>query len=127
MKKCSKCKEEKPLASYYRLGKGHRPDCKKCSDIYRRSWEKRNPTSTFKYHIKGRYGITEDELSAMRASQNDLCAICKRGDEKLHIDHDHITNKFRGLLCGLCNRGLGMFRDNANLLTQAIDYLREMS
>lgn len=53
------------------------------------------------------------------------CAIC--GDvvsgKSLHYDHDHQTGKFRGWLCGPCNAGIGMFRDNPTSLAQAISYL----
>jgi len=43
--------------------------------------------------------------------------------EKLVVDHNHNTNKVRGLLCNHCNRGLGHFRDNTETLLKAIDYL----
>jgi len=36
------------------------------------------------------------------------CYICKSrpGDQ---VDHDHKTGKFRGFLCGPCDRGVGWF------------------
>jgi hypothetical protein len=43
------------------------------------------------------------------------------------IDHSHITNHIRGLLCNKCNLGLGFFRDDLNLLQNAIDYLADNS
>lgn len=41
-----------------------------------------------------------------------------------HLDHCHITGKIRGFLCSNCNTGLGLFKDNINLLESAIKYLR---
>lgn len=41
----------------------------------------------------------------------------------LAIDHDHMTGKVRALLCGDCNAGLGLFRDNVELLNLAKEYL----
>jgi transcription elongation factor Elf1 len=50
------------------------------------------------------------------------CTIC--GDEdSLVVDHDHKTNKIRGLLCNRCNKGLGLFRDDPNLLEFARVYV----
>ena len=40
-----------------------------------------------------------------------VCEICGR-TEKLCVDHDHKTKKFRGLLCQACNRALGWFENN---------------
>lgn len=38
-------------------------------------------------------------------------------------DHNHTTGLFRGYICGLCNAGLGMFKDNKKSLARAIEYL----
>lgn len=59
--------------------------------------------------------------------QGGLCAIChqppKEKKGRLHIDHDHETGVFRAMLCGNCNRGLGIFQDSAELLRAAALYL----
>lgn len=71
-----------------------------------------------------RYGITVDQYKEMLEKQKNLCAICKKSkEEKLSVDHCHKTKKVRGLLCGSCNRGLGMFMDDIDLLRNAIEYL----
>ena len=40
------------------------------------------------------------------------------------LDHCHNTDKFRGWLCQKCNRSLGGFNDDAEVLRRAIDYLK---
>jgi hypothetical protein len=59
-------------------------------------------------------------------SQDHRCAVCREpvGVDRLHVDHDHATGEFRGLLCHLCNRGLGHFGDSPERLDAAAVYLR---
>lgn len=76
---------------------------------------------------KHKYNLEPEQKTALIESQNNSCAICsyefgqKVGDMK--VDHDHATGKVRGLLCDLCNRGLGMFKDSQDNLNKAISYL----
>ncbi len=76
---------------------------------------------------KRKYGIDKETFQSMFAEQEGRCAICSVGIEErdAHVDHDHQTNRVRGLLCGSCNRGIGMFRDNPDTLDAAGAYLRE--
>lgn len=59
-------------------------------------------------------------------NQNWECSICRKkltGDKNSHWDHDHKTGKFRAVLCHQCNTGLGMYKDNPDLLRRAALYL----
>jgi len=57
-------------------------------------------------------------------AQGGRCAICGSdgGVWTLVLDHDHETNRNRGMLCQRCNTGLGMFYDGA-LFEAAQKYL----
>lgn len=82
------------------------------------------------------HGVTLDLYLSLYNSQKGLCKICNRPClpygtgtdgrkmETMHLDHDHATGKFRGLLCGSCNSGLGYFKDKPELLSSAIEYLK---
>ncbi len=82
--------------------------------------------------LRSLYGMTVDQHAAMVNAQGNLCAICGeppkpdgvRAASRLHVDHDHVTGRVRGLLCNHCNRGVGAFRDRPDLLELAISYLR---
>jgi Recombination endonuclease VII len=73
-----------------------------------------------------RYGLSLDDFGRLWEVQEGRCAICRTGLDQAtrHIDHDHITSLVRGLLCRLCNLGLGMFADDTARLAAAILYLR---
>lgn len=76
-----------------------------------------------------KYGITEEAYEALLQSQNYGCKLCgatqsDRKREKLSVDHDHKTGRIRGLLCGKCNKMLGLADDNTTLLLKAIQYLK---
>jgi hypothetical protein len=58
----------------------------------------------------------------MLAEQGGFCAICKEAPAE-HVDHDHETERVRGLLCFNCNGALGQFRDRRDLMLAAIAYL----
>ncbi len=76
-----------------------------------------------------RYGLTVQEYRALQLAQGDRCAICRRewgrgwNGKGNHVDHDHITGRVRGLLCGECNTAIGRFGDDPALLRRAADYL----
>lgn len=90
-----------------------------------KAYQKANPDVNRRSWLKQRFGITLDQYDEMRGRQDGLCAICGRCPEKaLDVDHCHRTGKIRGLLCGDCNRGLGLFRESECNLQNAIAYLQ---
>ena len=94
---------------------------------------KRNCANCLEKYMKRQYGINFKQYHILIQKQNNKCAICKikinismisRG-KGMCIDHDHKTGNIRGILCSVCNRGLGHFRDNPKLLNFAITYLEK--
>lgn len=81
-------------------------------------WQRTNKKAC----LKKRYSITLDEYERMENEQDGRCKICKKID-KLHVDHCHETNKVRGLLCGRCNMGIGLFDESPQLFKWAADYV----
>lgn len=86
------------------------------------------------YDLQRRYGISQKMYDQMLKDQNYQCKICSRHIDEvgtLAVDHDHTccaSRKtcglcIRSLLCSFCNKGLGMFFDDVNLLAEAYNYL----
>lgn len=73
--------------------------------------------------LKKRFGLPYEEWQRMLADQGGRCAICPR--PATDVDHDHETGKVRALLCNSCNKGLGFFRDDPDLLRRAEEYLND--
>ena len=118
---CSVCRELKPLCEFYgRIQRhhkkghvyfGHRSECKPCLNKLSRE-----------RIVKRDYGMSLDEVAALHASGKcQICGETPRGP--LHTDHDHVTGRVRGSLCVNCNNGLGQFKDRADLLVLAAEYL----
>jgi DNA-directed RNA polymerase subunit RPC12/RpoP len=77
------------------------------------------------------FGITYQDLLMMKEDQDYKCAICGIHEEnttkRLAVDHDHKTNRVRGYLCNNCNRGIGLLKDDVEVMQKAIDYLERHS
>jgi hypothetical protein len=73
-------------------------------------------------HLK-KYGISFVEFQQKCNAQGNICPICQ-DKKKLVVDHDHTSGKFRGLLCGTCNSGIGLLQDSFSTIIRAADYIR---
>lgn len=97
----------------------------------RRMWNEDHPFERQAYQraytLARRYGMTVTEYEALLRAQDGRCAICglEPTDRNLHVDHCHKTGEVRGLLCTLCNLGIGMLADDAERLRAAADYLEQ--
>lgn len=142
-KKCSACREVLPVEDFWRrsaLKSGYKSQCKSCSRagvrrIYRDRteaekrrvtlWKNANPDRVKGYDLQ-RYGLTLAQYDEMLQRQGGACALCREAFESApQVDHCHRTQRVRGLLCRLCNLGIGKFRDNPALLRSAAEYVEE--
>lgn len=111
---CRTCRTIKPLTEWSRnahASDGVQTRCTTCTSADARR----------KYFEKS-YGMSEAQVTAMREAQGGVCAICRTAPA-VHVDHDHVTGKVRGMLCFSCNAALGHFKDDPVVLRRAADYL----
>lgn len=124
-KKCKNCENEfEALLIKVRQGKGL--FCSKdCYTNYRKKNSKDKKYLNRIYQKKHRYGLTEDQYLKMFEDQENKCSICGTSFEEKRacVDHSHESGDVRGLLCDKCNRGLGNFDDDIEILKNAIEYL----
>lgn len=79
--------------------------------------------------LRATYGLRPGDYERMLEEQEGVCAICRNpepaGKWRLAVDHCHMTGVVRGLLCQMCNQGLGRFSDDPARLERAAAYLRK--
>ena len=116
-KVCSKCEKLLPLDSFSAHSGGNylRPGCKACN----------NELTKVRARLRAEHGMPCEGYT---------CPICKGSEEDVKgkgntkngswvLDHDHVSEEFRGWLCHKCNRSLGGFDDDIGVLNNAIEYL----
>jgi hypothetical protein len=125
-KTCVKCKRRKRLPAFPRHSKskdGHSNRCFPCNRKHSQEWfAGLSPKQVAIRNRKALYDISEDEFQALIAKQNGVCAICRQL-LPLQVDHCHKTKYVRGLLCGPCNRFIGLAQDDPLRLRMAAQYL----
>ena len=151
-KKCSRCKETKPIEEFSKNRNnksGYESECKSCrkerhkntyvtarvnkklteeekanyyKNYVRKDYVKEKQRNSIRFR---KYGVTTEQYTQMLINQSNKCGICLNtfsNSKDTHIDHDHETGIVRGLLCRSCNTGFGMFRENITVLNNAIKY-----
>jgi len=145
-KQCSRCKLSKIITEFSansRMGDGLANVCKACAyplraaygqtedgkqkiiEGLRRRW-RGDPDRKSETHLNRVYGLPLGSYARMLAAQNGGCAICESqpNGNRLHVDHCHETNTVRGLLCGRCNRAIGLLLNSPELASKAAAYLK---
>jgi hypothetical protein len=130
---CKVCLQELSLDKFEKPKNrpSHKNTCKKCRytqrdrekekerhKVYMRERRKNDPDTVRKIWERSVYGVCKEDIGIT------CCMICSKTQD-LCIDHDHKTGEVRGILCGKCNRAIGLFSDESNLLVKAIEYLKD--
>ena len=140
-KVCIRCKKKKSLDSFYKNSankNGLAGACKSCKKKFEQ--KARNTPERKKVKRKNdllvKYGLSLDDYDKMFEEQNGVCAMCGKPETRktvngavyrLSVDHNHLTNKNRGLLCKYHNTAIGQLDvdENLDMLKAALKYLEK--
>lgn len=129
---CAVCDNEFPPSEFAPNPSAKSGLSNKCKGCFREQVRARYRKEDMrKYYLKYRYGLSVDEYQAMYERRNGQCDICTIQFERLHVDHDHACcpgkntcgKCVRGLLCGNCNRAIGLLNDSVENVNRALTYL----
>lgn len=133
---CPKCEKWKSIDEFHKSKNalyGRASRCKICAgEAARVSHAKNKGCPKRARQVKSRYlertyEMTIDDFESMVLDNGGTCEICNCKLDMsglTHVDHCHKTGVVRGVLCSTCNRGLGYFKDNVEVLEGAVKYLR---
>lgn len=134
-KRCSVCRRQKALRLYHKHRRnkdGVSSTCKNCARKRALLWadmnKDRHKKNMREWRFVTRYGINVEDYERMLTAQDGKCALCystPAAKKHLDVDHCHTTGTVRGLLCRRCNMALGLFKDNARVLSAAVRYLKK--
>jgi hypothetical protein len=108
-------KNKEKIRERRRLRLQHDPEFRERERARDREWKRQK-------RYKEVYGISLADYDAMLQRQDGACAICKKSNEALCVDHCHGCNEVRGLLCAKCNSALGFCNDSPEHLLAAAAY-----
>lgn len=110
---------------------------------YAKRHRERHPRARRAERYPREYGITLEQYEERLEEQGGVCAVCRRPEtrvtkgtpDSLSVDHDRrccpgkrsCGRCVRGLLCGACNRALGLLNDNVERIRAAADYVESQA
>jgi hypothetical protein len=100
--------------------------------LRQREGRKWDPDKYRNYDLKKKYGITLEDKLRMFKEQGEKCKVCGSTESRAkypgitgwHVDHDHITDEVRGILCHPCNLTIGQCDESIIRLEKIIEYLK---
>ena len=133
-KPCACCGEVLPRSAFGSLNNAKAPRavksyCRPCINAKARARNNQTPAAADlnrrRCKLK-KFGLTLEDFDRLAQAGCALCEAAEAGGKgRFHVDHDHATGAFRGLLCHSCNTGLGHFKDQSAVLEKAARYVRQ--
>ncbi len=109
---------------------GYMSACRPCQGLRWEKWRKVENRDRYLVNMKKRrlakYGLPPNGRTLLLGKQHHRCALCGRplSESQSRIEHNHKTNKVRGLVHQYCNTIIGMLETHPKLVRQARVYLQ---
>jgi len=128
-KTCRKCHVSKDAADFG-IDRSKSDGLKSyCRDCARKYAQQRRHDSKSEHYLR-QYGITEPEFERLLSEANNECQLCDKkltrnrgSSDAAVLDHCHVTQRIRGVLCNSCNMLLGRLEKQPLLISRIQRYL----
>jgi len=129
-KRCYQNHKKEYSAKSNQYNKNHRS----LKTLYMQQYRAKNSEKIRLYSINSNlmrsYGITMQQKEKIILNQNNKCLSCgtdlkQLAHKMIHIDHDHFTNKIRGVLCHNCNTTIGLLNEDLNMVDKIRIYIEK--
>ena len=114
---------------------GLKPVCKACCSLRKKEYRKAHPELIKKQEQEmslrralKKLNLTKEWYEAKVEEQREVCEICNNKCKvffRLSIDHNHKTNRPRGLLCAKCNVAVGNIKEDIRVAQSLVRYLEK--
>jgi len=125
----SKAYYEKNKEKINARNKAYREKNREELNVKKKAYREKNRDKIRAKDLERNFGIGLHEYNLMFTEQKGKCACCGIHQNELTVnlavDHDHDTGLIRGLLCHICNTGIGKLGDNIEGLMKALNYLEK--
>lgn len=115
-RKCARC--DKHLRKF--LVVGGKTYCQRCKEKLERKKRDDRLQANYERHLEKKYGLSIEQYRKMLKH----CGVCG-SKHRLGIDHNHETNKVRGILCRSCNSALGFLREDPDVVRKMLRYIEK--
>lgn len=137
-RKCRDCENEWHKVNYTRIrsrklasakARYNTPDVKTRVKAYRASRKHLDKVWKKDWDLSRNYGITLQSFYEIIELQHYSCPVCRKhlppNSRLWCVDHDHATEKIRGIICLRCNHMLGHAKDDPDTLRRGAAYLEK--
>lgn len=132
--RCTSCNTKAQLKAAKERRHANLPHYKKYAKERMRRIRKQDPEKYINQQLRNRYDIGFSDYLEILISQSNSCGICRNpipdilklsASERrlIHVDHNHTTQKVRGILCNKCNLAIGLLKDDPIIILAAYKYI----